>query len=186
MDDTPRAQFTQFAPAGAPGTFDGHRRRTLQALLCGAAGGVWAADAATTLVPEIALRASDGHAVLGAARNANWRVTYIDFWASWCPPCKLSFSWMNQMHELLGNKGLRIVAIGLDRKEADAQRFLSQAPAKFPLALNPTGDTAALLNVQAMPTSFVVSAERRLLYTHRGFRLEDGPELEARLRAALA
>ena len=186
MDDTRRAQFTQFAPSGAPGTFDSSRRRTLQALLCGAASSAWRANAATAQLPEIALRASDGHAVLGATRNANWRVTYIDFWASWCAPCKLSFAWMNQMHELLGDKGLRIVAIGVDRKEADAQRFLSQVRAKFPLALNPAGDTAALLNVQAMPTSFLVGAERRLLYTHRGFRTEDAPELEARLRAALA
>lgn len=161
------------------------RRMTLQTLLCGAATGTWPALAANALVPPVALRASDGHAVLAEAGARPWRATYIDFWASWCAPCKLSFLWMNQMHEQFANKGLRIVAIGLDRKDSDAQRFLQQARAKFPLAMDPSGDSAILLNVQAMPTSLLVDADRRLLFTHRGFRLEDGPGLEAKIKAAL-
>ena len=161
------------------------RRLALQSLLCGAAGGAWPALAAEALVPTIALRASDGHAVLADAGARPWRVTYIDFWASWCAPCKLSFPWMNQMHEQFGAKGLRIVAIGLDRKDSDAQRFLQQSPAKFPLAMDPSGDSAMVLNVQAMPTSLLVAADRRVLFTHRGFRPEDGPGLEAQIKAAL-
>ena len=106
------------------------RRRTLQALACGAAAGAPALLAAQTVVPEINLRASDGHAVLSDAATTagKWRATYVDFWASWCTPCKLSFPWMNQMHERYAAKGLRIVAIGLDRKDADAQRFLRSVP----------------------------------------------------------
>ena len=113
------------------------------------------------------------------------KVVLVDFWASWCTPCKLSFPWMNQMHEQLGAQGLRIVAINLDRKEADAQRFLAQAPARFAIAMDAAAETAKLLAIQAMPTSLLVAADRSVLFTHRGFKLEDRADLEAKLRATL-
>lgn len=164
------------------------RRRTLQALVCGAAAGAPAMLAAQTVVPEINLRASDGHAVLSDAATTagKWRATYIDFWASWCTPCKLSFPWMNQMHERYAAKGLRIVAIGLDRKDADAQRFLRSVTARIPIALDPAGETAELLKVLVMPSSYLISADRKLLLTHKGFRLDDAAALEAQIKAALA
>ena len=164
------------------------RRRTLQALACGVAAGAPTLLAAQAVLPEIMLRASDGHAVLSDAATAagKWRATYIDFWASWCTPCKLSFPWMNEMHERYAAKGLRIVAIGLDRKDADAQRFLRSVPARIPIALDPAGETAELFRVLVMPSSYLISADRRLLLTHKGFRLDDAAALEAQIKAALA
>lgn len=164
------------------------RRHTLQTLALGAAVGAPAWVRAQSVVPEMQLRASDGHAVLSDAATAagKWRATYIDFWASWCTPCKLSFPWMNQMHERYAAKGLRIVAIGLDRKDADAQRFLRSVTARIPIALDPAGETAELLKVLVMPSSYLISADRKLLLTHKGFRLDDTAALEAQLKAALA
>ncbi len=156
-------------------------RRTLIAALLSA--GAARSFAQVQRLAEIALRTSDGLPVLADTNKS--RATYIDFWASWCTPCKLSFPWMNQMHEQLGAQGLRIVAINLDRKEADAQRFLAQAPARFPIAMDPAAETAKLLAIQAMPTSVLVAADRTVLFTHRGFKLEDRADLEAKLRAAL-
>ena len=141
------------------------------------------ADAADASL-ELLLPASDGQPVL--ASGGAWRATYIDFWASWCAPCRLSFPWMNGMHDRYAAKGLRIVAIGLDRRDADAQRFLQQALPRFAIALDPAAQSARRLDVQAMPSSFLFSAERRLVFSHRGFRLEDRAELERRLQAAVA
>lgn len=160
-------------------TFDRHRRDLLALATCLLAAGAAAADA-TPL--ELDLPASDGLPALG---GGNARATYIDFWASWCPPCRLSFPWMNDMHHRYSAQGLRIVAIGLDRREADAQRFLQQARPRFAIALDPQADSARRLDVQAMPSSYLFSAERRLVFSHRGFRLEDRDALEHRLQAAL-
>lgn len=156
------------------------RRTFLHAALLAGAAPAWAQ---TQKLAEIALAASDGLPVLADANKA--RATYIDFWASWCTPCKLSFPWMNELHEQLGPRGLRIVAIGLDKKEADARRFLAAHPARFPVALDPAAETAKLLAIQAMPTSLVIGADRGVRLVHRGFRLEDREALEATLRAAL-
>lgn len=151
-----------------------------------AAGGLWSQKPAVAAdrVPELTLRASDGQPVLTDGGPA--RATYIDFWASWCAPCKLSFPWMNEMHERLSGAGLRIVAINLDRREADAQRFLQRTPARFAVAMDPSADTARLLAIPTMPTSMLVTPDRRVLFTHRGFRLEDRADLERRLHGALA
>lgn len=118
-------------------------------------------------------------------RALRGQVVIVDFWASWCAPCKLSFPWMNEMHERLSGAGLRIVAVNLDRREADAQRFLQQIPARFAVAMDPAADTARLLDIPTMPTSMLVAPDRRVLFTHRGFRLDDRADLERRLRGAL-
>lgn len=156
------------------------RRSFVQAALLAGSAPAWAQP---QKLAEIALAASDGLPVLADANKV--RATYIDFWASWCTPCKLSFPWMNELHEQYAARGLRIVAIGLDKKEADARKFLAAHPAKFPVAMDPAAETAKLLAIQAMPTSLVVGADRSVQLVHRGFRLEDREALEAKLRAAL-
>lgn len=62
------------------------------------------------------------------------QVVYVDFWASWCVPCKLSFPFMNDMHAKYGPLGLTIVAISVDRKREDTDRFLRATPARFVIA----------------------------------------------------
>jgi cytochrome c biogenesis protein CcmG, thiol:disulfide interchange protein DsbE len=143
-----------------------------------------AAGPAPVRWPALALRGPDGAALQPAATDG--RVTYVDFWASWCAPCRLSFPWMNQMHEQWSAAGLRIVAINLDRREADALRFLAQNPARFEIAFDPAAESARALDIQAMPTSLLLGRDGTILSTHRGFRAEDRPLLERQLRDALA
>ena len=134
--------------------------------------------------PDLELRTAAGQPVVAPSSDA--RATYVDFWASWCAPCRLSFPWMNEMHDRLGPSGLRIVAINLDRRESDARRFLEQMPARFEVAFDPAAHSARRLDIQAMPTSMLVAPDRRIVFTHRGFRNEDRGDLEARLRASLS
>lgn len=136
------------------------------------------------LAPVIPLRASDALSVLAEAPEA--RATWLDFWASWCTPCKLSFPWLNEMHDRYAAQGLRIVAVGLDRREADAQRFLAQMAPRFAVALDPAATSATAMAVQAMPSAYLIGADRRIRHAHRGFRLEDRAALEQQLRNALA
>lgn len=160
------------------------RRQTGTSLLALAAACVQGHASAQDRMPEIGLPASDEHPVL--VDGSRWRATYIDFWAAWCAPCRLSFPWMNEMHDRLSARGLRIVAVNLDRRTSDAERFLQQLPARFAVALDPQAESARRFDVQGMPNSYLVDNERRLLLAHRGFRLGDRAELERQLRAALA
>lgn len=134
------------------------------------------------MAPALALPASDGEAVLGGSR---WRLVYLDFWASWCGPCRQSFPWMNALHDRHQAAGLRVVAVNLDARLADAQAFLKQQPARFALAYDPTGASAKAFGVKAMPSSYLLRPDRSVVLVHRGFRPEDRGELERRIGAAL-
>jgi len=159
--------------------------------MCLRAGAAWlavgslplSASAMGDAVPPITLQASDGEPVLPEV--GPWRVTYIDFWASWCAPCKLSFPWMNEMHDKWSSQGLRVVAINLDRNQADVLRFLQQNPARFAVALDPGAVVAKRFDIQAMPTSITIGPNRAMLFSHRGFRLQDRQDLERRISGAL-
>lgn len=111
--------------------------------------------------------------------------TLVDFWASWCTPCRQSFPWMNGLHDALAPRGLRIVAVNLDTRRDDADRFLARHPARFEVLYDPAGDSARRLALRAMPSSLLLDAGGRILGRHAGFRPSEADALAARVRAAL-
>jgi len=113
-------------------------------------------------------------------------VVYVDFWASWCGPCKRSFPWMNELSRKYAASGLKIVAINLDKKREDAERFLKVSPAEFTVAYDATGTSPAAWQVKSMPSSYLVDATGRIAWVESGFKDDRKPEVEARIRAALA
>jgi len=114
------------------------------------------------------------------------KVVYVDFWASWCGPCRQSFPWMNDMQQKYGAQGLQVVAVNVDAKRADADQFLSEVPARFAIAFDPKGDGPRRIGVKAMPTAVLIGADGRVVKVHQGFREQDRAELEASLVAALS
>jgi thiol-disulfide isomerase/thioredoxin len=113
------------------------------------------------------------------------KVVYLDFWASWCGPCRQSFPWMNDMQKKYGARGLQIVGMNLDAKRADADKFLADNPALFALAFDAKGESPKRVGVKGMPTSVLIGADGKVLAVHQGFKEEERAELEARLVAAL-
>lgn len=114
------------------------------------------------------------------------RLTYVDFWASWCGPCKQSFPWMNEMHGRFAASGLRILAVNVDAKRADAEKFLAGNPAQFAVVFDRDGAFAKSVDVSTMPTSMLLDAQGKVLYVHRGFTAKDREPLEAAIAKALA
>ena len=110
---------------------------------------------------------------------------YIDYWASWCGPCRQSFPWMNALQAKLGSKGLKVVAVNVDAKRADADKFLVHTPAQFTVAYDPQGVSAKTLAIKTMPTSMLVSPEGKVLFVHSGFRTEETGQLEAKILASM-
>ena len=133
-------------------------------------------------VPDVDLPDS---AVAQKLSDLKGKIVYVDFWASWCGPCKQSFPWMNEMQRKYGSKGLQIVAINVDAKRTDADKFLAQNSPAFALAFDSKGESPRRFGVKAMPTSALIGADGKVLYVHQGFRLEERAELEARLAAAV-
>jgi cytochrome c biogenesis protein CcmG/thiol:disulfide interchange protein DsbE len=133
-------------------------------------------------VPAFSLPKQGG----GALSQADLKgVVYLDFWASWCGPCKHSFPWMNEMQAKYGSKGFKVVAINLDQNTADAENFLKANPAAFPVAFDAKGESAGKFKVKGMPSSYLLGADGNVIKVHAGFKPEEAAELEATIVAAL-
>lgn len=144
------------------------------------AGGGAAPGAASA--PDFALDTASGRVSLS---QLSGRVVLLDFWASWCGPCRLSFPWMNRVHERWQSKGLSVVAVNLDKRREDALRFLKEVPAGFTVAFDAQGQAAQAYAVKTMPSSMIIDRRGQLILRHAGFRPSDTGALEARLAAAL-
>ena len=114
------------------------------------------------------------------------KVVYVDFWASWCGPCRQSFPFMNDLQAKYRAQGLEILAVNLDAKREDADKFLSDVPAQFSVAFDAKGDSARRFEVKGMPSSFLVGRDGKLVAVHRGFKEADRPQIEASIVQALA
>lgn len=118
--------------------------------------------------------------------NMRGRVVYLDFWASWCGPCKQSFPWMETMKNTYGEQGLEIIAVNLDTDRADADRFLKQFRPSFDVRFDPKGEYAEFYKVHGMPSSVLIDRHGVTRFTHVGFRPIDGAAYEVQLRQLLA
>jgi cytochrome c biogenesis protein CcmG, thiol:disulfide interchange protein DsbE len=133
--------------------------------------------------PDFTLSTSSGTVSLHDLRG---KVVYVDFWASWCGPCRQSFPWMSTMFERYGSKDLVIVAVNLDKTREAANAFLASYPAQFTIAFDPDGRIAEEFGVSAMPSSFIVNRTGAMVYAHEGFQESKANAIEARIKEALA
>jgi cytochrome c biogenesis protein CcmG, thiol:disulfide interchange protein DsbE len=168
--------------AGAPW------RRALAAVALAFATATNTADAtaagAGDPAPAFALPTAAGD-VVSLARLAG-KVVYVDFWASWCAPCRRSFPWMNALHQRYAPRGLTIVAINVDRNRADAEQFLARYPPEFAVVFDPAGATPGAYAVPGMPTSYLIDARGRIVQVEQGFLDDRADALEAQIRSLLA
>lgn len=113
------------------------------------------------------------------------KLVYLDFWASWCIPCRKSFPWMNKIHEKYQKQGLEVIAVNLDKDSQLVAQFLKKYPALFKIAYDTSGNTAEQFHVKGMPTSFLISREGKLISVHMGFRKKDMDKLENLIKSNL-
>lgn len=132
--------------------------------------------------PDFSVQSERGRLTLSQLRGS---VVYVDFWASWCTPCRKSFPWLNEMQKRYGNAGLRIVAINLDEDVSLAKEFLTKYPAEFTVGFDPTGQSARVYGLKGMPSSYLIDRSGELIKSHVGFRNEERAELEQHIRQAL-
>ena len=132
--------------------------------------------------PGFDLPGRAGRVSLEALRG---KVVYVDFWASWCGPCRSSFPWLSALHDRYAAKGLVIVAINLDKDRDAAIAFLEQYPAPFLVAFDPDGKSAEAFNVPAMPSSYLINPAGLIVHADAGFDAKEMGGVEDLIKTAL-
>ncbi len=114
------------------------------------------------------------------------KVIYLDFWASWCPPCRTSFPLLETLYKKQQAKGFAIVAINMDEESEAMERFLTLYPASFDVLRDPEGVWADTYGVEAMPSSFIIDKKGMIRHIHSGFSKADIVDIENKIVKLLA
>jgi len=147
------------------------------------AGLSFAGSGQAAQAPDFSVSTTKGEIALKQFRG---NVIYLDFWASWCVPCRKSFPWLNEVQARYGKSGLKVIAINLDEERQLADEFLKKYPATFTVAFDPKGKSAKAYGLRGMPSSYLIDRNGQLLSSHIGFRRTDREELEQKIRQALS
>ena len=113
------------------------------------------------------------------------RVTYVDFWASWCVPCRESMPFLDGLYKRHRDAGFAVLGVNKDMSAADAQRFLKRVNVSFPLAADAKDAAARAFDVKAMPSGYLIDRKGVVRSVHRGFTAETGAALERDIESLL-
>jgi thiol-disulfide isomerase/thioredoxin len=130
--------------------------------------------------PQVSLISRDGKPLSLETRHGE--VVVLDFWASWCSPCRKSFPFFDDLLRRRGAQGLSVVGINLDEDADAAAAFLEAVPTQVTIAYDPSGSAGEAFGVVAMPTTLLLDRDGTIVA-----RFEGGDEsVHAKIDAAVA
>ena len=149
---------------------------SLTLLVAGAAFGVTVGEPAPDFVLPVL-----GSESTRSLSESHGKVRFIDFWASWCPPCRVSVPAIVALQAELGGNRFEVIAINVDERIGDALGFLERHPTNYDSLSDPRGEIAEAYALLGMPTSFVLDPEGRVTLVHVGFRRGDMEAIRAHI-----
>ncbi len=114
------------------------------------------------------------------------KVIYLDFWATWCPPCKKSMPFQNALRNELHEQGFEVIAINVDEDSEDARKLLQEYPVDYLIAMDPSGQCPKQYGVMAMPSVYFIDRQGIIRFIHLGFRKRDEKEIRNHVMELLA
>lgn len=160
----------------------GGRARWMLALVALAIGALVAPAHAAIAVGDRFPDLTEAGLTAGELPATEGKVVLVDFWASWCAPCKASFPAFARLHAAFVDRGLVIVAVSVDEKPAAYAGFVKKWQPPFATLLDQTQTLVRAVEVPAMPTSYLIGRDGRVREIHQGFH---GAATERELHAAI-
>jgi|TARA_Y100000310_G_C20684235_1_gene817974 thiol-disulfide isomerase/thioredoxin len=134
--------------------------------------------------PQFELPALDSSASISLS-DFRGKVVYLDFWASWCGPCRLSLPLLDELRQELGDQGFEVVAVDVDEQPEDGRLFLQKYPVSYPVASDPTGLYAGEYELVGMPSSFLIDRRGVVRAVHQGFKKADMEKIRLQVQLLL-
>ena len=161
------------------------RRLPLVSLLAALVAFAWPAAATDGSPPAPEFRLANRAGGEMSLSGLKGQVVMINFWASWCGPCRQEFPALDQIYSKYKPMGFQMIAINVESEKADAERFLGKTPVSFPILFDPDNKVSGNYGVNAMPTTFLVDREGRLRWQHRAYKPGDEAKYIEQIRAML-
>ncbi|SJM90464.1 TlpA family protein disulfide reductase [Crenothrix polyspora] len=121
-----------------------------------------------------------------ALKDKLGKVIYLDFWASWCAPCRSYFPLLNVLHEKLKAQAFEVIAISLDDNKAKAEKFLTDIPVSFSVLHDSDGEWSDQYVIESMPTAFIIDQQGIVQHIQQGFSVLDMNAIETKITELLA
>jgi peroxiredoxin len=147
------------------------------------AAGVHALDAGAKM-PEIGLNDLSGKPVNLASLAG--KVVVVDFWATWCAPCKEELPVLQKLYKKYGAQGLVIIGVSVDKDAANLGGFLKKLAVTFPVVHDANHGVSGRYAPPRMPSSYIVDRKGIVRYVHGGFRADDAAVFEKQIQELLA
>jgi cytochrome c biogenesis protein CcmG, thiol:disulfide interchange protein DsbE len=122
---------------------------------------------------------------IAALEPLRGRVAYVDFWASWCGPCRVSMPALDALYRKHGPRGFAVIGVNKDVDANERRRFLERVPVSFPWVPDDDDRLARGFGVKAMPSGYLVDRRGVVRRVHRGFTAETAAALEKEIEALL-
>ena len=151
-----------------------NRRTALQVFAAGLLSAAGLAGAGTDLskpAPGFELPTGTGQTV--SLESLRGQVVMLNFWASWCGPCRQEFPVLDAMYRKYQPMGFTLLAINVEPERADAQRFLDATPVSFPIAYDADNSVTRAYGVSAMPTTLMIDRKGQVRWVHLAYKPGD-------------
>ena len=120
--------------------------------------------------PEFLLESTEGTAYRLEDTVAGSRVVLINYWATWCPPCRIELPQLERLYSRYRDSGLQILAVDVGEDEETVREFLGRRSVSFPVLLDPERHVAVQYHVEAFPTTIVLDSEGRVIDVVEGLQ----------------
>ena len=141
------------------------------------------ASANSSTAPAFTLPSRAGDTVSLASLKG--KVVMLNFWASWCGPCRQEMPLLEQMHKRYSALGFTLVGVNVDANSKDAEEWLSKTPVSFPVLFDRESKVSAMYDVKAMPSTVFIDRQGNVRALHRGYKAGDEGEYLNQIRALL-
>jgi thiol-disulfide isomerase/thioredoxin len=128
------------------------------------------------LAPEFTLLSADSKQI--SLSDYSGKVIYLDFWASWCAPCRSTLPWMNELQSKFSKDNFSVIAVNLDQNSEKAKQLVEELGLNIPILYDSQGKIAKLFELPAMPTSYLINQRGELVRSYLGFRDGDSKAIE--------
>jgi peroxiredoxin len=118
--------------------------------------------------PDFRLMSRDGQAV--SLSDLKGQVVMINFWATWCGPCRQEMPLLEQLYSRYESLGFTLLGVNVEENSHDAESFLEDTPVSFPILFDPENGVSQLYNVSAMPSTVIVDRSGNMRFLHHGYQ----------------